>query len=482
MTADLTATAFAAEIWAALGGPPDHLGRLRFTGAGALPAIFAVTDLAAASIGVAGLALAEFSAHERDAIPTVTADRRLASFWFGITIRPEGWALPPVWDAVAGDYRAADGWIRLHTNAPAHRAAALSVLGVDADKAAVTAAVAAWQADALEQAVVAAGGCAATMRSMAAWDQHPQGQAVAAEPLVHTTLEERAALADRHSQPERPLAGIRVLDLTRVLAGPAATRFLAGFGADVLRIDPPFWDEPSLAPEMTLGKRCARLDLRRPEDLFRLRQLIAEADILVHGYRPDALSYLGLDADARRALNPGLVDVALDAYGWSGPWRGRRGFDSLVQTSAGIAEAGMRQLGRDRPTPLPVQALDHATGYIMAAAALRGLTLRQTTGQGSTARTSLARTARLLIGQAQGDAAPLAAPTADDWDAALEMTGWGPAQRLRAPLAVAGTPMRWDRAAAPLGTAALPRSGKRAFDHGAVIMMVPVTNSGPRSP
>lgn len=446
----MPATRFAATIWDTLGGDAAALGGLDFRGAGALPAVFAVTDLAAASIGVAGLALAEFVATDGP-WPAVIADRRLASFWFGTSIRPQGWETPPVWDDVAGDYRTADGWIRLHTNAPAHRAAALAVLGTAPDRMAVAAVVSRWEADSLEAAVLAAGGCAATMRTAEAWGEHPQGLAVAAEPLVHRLAIGAGPAPAWRIPPARPLAGIRVLDLTRVLAGPAATRFLAGYGAAVLRIDPPFWDEPSLAPEMTLGKRCAHLDLRRPENRAALARLIAGADVLIHGYRPGALAGFGLDDAARRALNPTLIDVALDAYGWTGPWRARRGFDSLVQMSAGIAAAGMSGFGRDRPTPLPAQALDQATGYIMAAAALRGLTLRRRTGQGSQARASLARTAALLTTERQNETARLAPETPADWDETVERTAWGPARRVLAPLQVAGAPLRWDLAAGPIG-------------------------------
>ena len=196
----------------------------------------------------------------------------------------------------------------------------------------------------------------------------------------------------------RPLAGVKVLDLTRVLAGPAATRFLAGYGADVLRIDPPDWNEPAIEPEVTLGKRCARLDLRQASDRSRFELLISEADLFIHGYRPEALDALGYGEDIRRALNPSLVDVRLDAYGWSGPWRSRRGFDSLVQMSTGIAAAGRAWCGGDKPVPLPVQALDHATGYLMAAAAVHGLALRLSRGQATSAGLSLARTAALLMG------------------------------------------------------------------------------------
>lgn len=443
-----------AELWRALGGGPDWPGRMTVEGAGSLPSLFAVSDLAAASVGAACLAVAELVHARRGERPRAAVDRRLASFWFGSSIRPQGWALPPAWDAVAGDYRAADGWIKLHTNAPHHRAAALDVLRAPAERERVGQAVAAWSADALEAAIVERGDCAAAMRGMAAWAAHPQGRAVAADPLLLAEPGDSGPAPGWTVPDGAPLDGVRVLDMTRVLAGPVATRFLAGFGAEVLRIDPPGWDEPGLVPDVTLGKRCARLDLRQPGDQATWEGLLARADVLVHGYRPGALAGLGLDRVLRHGLRPGLVDVSLDAYGWSGPWQGRRGFDSLVQMSCGIAAAAMDRLGRDRPTPLPVQALDHATGYLMAAAAVRGLTVRLSTGAGCTVRASLAGTAALLTRLPPGDPGPLAPETLGDLVDAVEATPWGPARRVQPPCEVGNAPMRWRRPATPLGSAA----------------------------
>lgn len=423
-------------------------------GEGALPSLFPVSDLAAASFAAVGVALADLVAVQTGRRPAVTVDRRLASFWFGMTLRPQGWAVPAPWDPLAGDYQAADGWIRLHTNAPHHRRAALAVLGDVADKTDLAQKVSTWQADALEAAIVAAGGCAATMRSLAAWAEHPQGRAVAAEPLIAWTAEEGADLNPWPFLPSRPLHGLKVLDLTRVLAGPVATRCLAGFGAEVLRIDSPDWDEPGVVPEVTLGKRCARLDLRQPAGKAQLQALLAQADVLVHGYRGDALEGLGLGAAWRRAVRPGLIDVSLNAYGWTGPWSGRRGFDSLVQMSAGIAAGGMVANGTNRPVPLPVQALDHAAGYLLAAATLRGLALRLRDGSGFTARTSLARVAALLAERRQAaDLAALAPESSADLDAVNEATSWGPACRIRTPLSVDGVVMQWVRPATALGSA-----------------------------
>lgn len=436
----------------ASGGPAS--GRrapdVTVTGRGSLPSVFAVTELATASIGAAGLALSDLVAAATGTRPAVTVDRRLASMWFASSIRPDGWQPPPPWDAIAGDYRTVDGWIRLHTNAPAHRAAALRVLGVPAEREKVADAVARWTKDALESAVVTAGGCAASLQTLSEWQQSEVGRRVAAEPLIAWSDtgsgdSDSAGAGWGSASPRapfdasRPLAGIRVLDLTRVLAGPIATRFLALFGADVLRIDPPWWEEPGVIPDVMLGKRSARLDLQSADDRHRLLALLADCDVLVHGYRPGALDSVGLDVATRLAARPGLIEVSLDAYGWSSEWTTRRGFDSLVQMSAGIADAGMRELHRDKPTPLPVQALDHATGYLMAAAAVRGITQRLRSETGSRASLSLARTAHLLTGYGiVGVQEAIDPERSDDVAPEIEQTEWGPARRLVVPLHVEG--------------------------------------------
>jgi crotonobetainyl-CoA:carnitine CoA-transferase CaiB-like acyl-CoA transferase len=212
------------------------------------------------------------------------------------------------------------------------------------------------------------------------------------------------------------------------------------------------WNE-SNAPEMTLGKHCAELDLKQTDQRAQWVKLLSTADVLVHGYRSDALASLGLDAQARQRIRPGLVDVSLDAYGFTGPWANRRGFDSLVQMSIGIAQAGQQLGQRARPLPLPVQALDHATGYLLATAALRGLVHRVRTGQGSIARASLARTGALLLTTLDpaGMRRPLLAPeTPEDLSMTTERTGWGLAKRIKWPVRVTGVEMKWSVGAGPL--------------------------------
>ncbi|HLH92245.1 MAG TPA: CoA transferase [Xanthobacteraceae bacterium] len=447
------AAALTRTAWTGVGGEARACDAVTFTAAGELPSVYPVTDFGCAAIAAAALAIGELIAARGGQFPAITIDRRLASFWLKSSIRPIDWKIPPVWGITSGDYATRDGWIKLHTNQPHHRAAALKVLGAPEERDAVVRAVARWDKRALETAIVAGGGCAAEMRTEAEWAAHPQGQAVAAEPLVHMTARDGAplALADVAA---RPLQGLRVLDLTRVLAGPISTRFLAGYGAEVLRIDPPFWDEPALVPEVVLGKRCARLDLRADADRATFEALLAQAHVFINGYRSDALERLGYGAAARRRIAPGLIDVCLDAYGWTGPWATRRGFDSLVQMSSGIAHAGMAWRKADKPVPLPVQALDEATGYLIAAGAIRGITARLTRGTALEARLSLARTARFLLDSRREPAeAPLAPETAADLGPDIEQTSWGPAHRLAPPVVIAGAPMRWSLPAAALGSA-----------------------------
>jgi len=469
-------------LWAAVAGENTAMPALRVTGNPTLESAFPVSDLATASIAVAGLAVSQLVTSTTDVEPAVTIDRGLADAWFGTAFTPVGWELPSPWDAIAGDYQTADGWIRLHTNAPHHKASALRVLGAAPDRSRVQAAVSHWRGAELESAVVAAGGCAAVLLTEDQWLSLEQGAAVATEDLV---ARERGLISDvafRMPNPARPLEGVRVLDLTRVLAGPVASRFLASFGADVLRIDPPGWDEPAIVPDMTLGKRAARLDLRSDPELF--RELVADADVVLHGYRADALDRLGFDDATLSALRPGLVIGRLNAYGWSGPWLGRRGFDSLVQMSSGIADTGRLWAGSDKPTPLPVQALDHATGCLMAAAVIVDLGRAWRSGWGSVASLSLARTARELatadeLAPLRGILSETAAERAnrefidrragrvpervapfDEAGAAASVphtptridTPWGPAEIVAQPLTVGAATPHFTRGPRPLGT------------------------------
>ena len=436
---------FGEQVSEALSQGPAVPARVAHEGAFQLTSVVDVSGLALAAVTAAAQQLAGLVGAAR-----VSIDRRRTELWCGMTLKPEGWALPEAWDPIAGNYRTRDGWIRLHTNVPRHLSAALRVLGADAERDAVARKVLSWNRLDLEQAIVEAGGVAAAMNGLSDWAAHPQGRAVATEPLIHWHESPR-------SRPGLPafagdLAGLRVLDLTRVLAGPVATRFLAGFGASVLRIDPPEWREDGIEPEVTLGKACASLDLHEANDRTHFETLLSEAHVLVHGYRPGALDRLGFGESRRREINPDIIDVSLSAYGWTGPWRERRGFDTVVQVNSGLADEGMKRLGTDKPVQLPIQALDHATGYLMAAAALCALRLQRADGHARSARLSLARTAHMLISNGVRD--PIA-PTSSETCATelTEMTHWGPARRVAFPVALDGRGPFWQRQAAPFRSA-----------------------------
>ncbi|MCU1689962.1 MAG: hypothetical protein JWN20_1890, partial [Jatrophihabitantaceae bacterium] len=417
-----------------------------------LPSRFDVTGLAAGTVAVATAAAAHLHA-VRTGAPSrpVSVNRRAASAAFvsQALLRPAGWTLPPTWDPIAGDYPAADGWVRLHTNYRHHRDAVTSVLGPMSDRAGAAAAVARWSAADLETAVVDAGGAAAAMHTRSAWLGSQPGAATLDEPLLRLDIRpgDSRPLSALTSASTRPFDGVRVLDLTRVIAGPVCTRFLAAYGADVLRIDPRGFEEvPSLVPETTVGKRCAMLDLLTLPDRATFDRLVRDADVLVVGLRPDALSRLDYGMDKLRSLNPALITASLCAYGWGGPWSGRRGFDSLVQMSSGIAAPAR---DGDAPDPLPAQALDHGTGYLLAAAIGQALAARATDGAVTDIRASLIATANLLLSRPTPVA--IADPGWSDADTVPSSTFWGPARRVPTAGSIEGVEARWDIEAGPLG-------------------------------
>jgi hypothetical protein len=379
-------------------------------------------------------------------------------------------------------WRAADGWVRTHANYPWHHEALLRALGA-ADDDALVAAIAACPAEAIEAAVFAAGGVAAAVRSPVEWRAHPQGSSVAAEPLVaHARTGDAGPLRFRgwlsphgeENQPRKrgegggPAAGVRVLDLTRVIAGPVCSRYLGALGADVLRLDPPDLPdvEPGQAADTLLGKRSAFLDLRTEGGVRRLDALLADADVVLLGYRPGAPARFGLAPEELAARHPGLVVMELAAWGHTGPWRERRGFDSIVQAASGIAVIEAAPGGQ--PGALPCQLLDHGTGYLAAAAVLAALAERCEDGRGHLLRLSLARTAHWLLGEGErgGPVAvldpavaappmPAAEPGWHEGGAAfVDTVGGDPSlAAVPPPGSLGGTPLGWQGPEGRYGTA-----------------------------
>lgn len=444
------AHSFLAEMQAALGAPQ---GAAVFTGDASMPANYAMTDLGAAAVAAVGLALADLSNTDLTAV----VDRSLATGWCH---RPSKALNPgpprPGFHAMSSDFRTADGrFVRFQANYSHLRDAALAALGCSGDRGAIAAVTATLTGDEIEDRVVSAGGAVGATRTREEWLAHPQGVAVTAEPLAY--VDELAASGDRgwRPTPGRPLAGVRVLDVTRVLAGPVATRTLAAYGAEVLHVDPAGYDEPMGMGngDIMLGKRNTELQLDTVEGRNRFLELLADADVLVHGLRADALERLGLGPDVRGAARAGLIEVTLNAYGWTGPWVNRRGFDTVVQASNGMAVAGAAWAGQEVPYRWPLSILDHATGYLMAAAAARGLTRRLREGIGTRTRFSLARTAELLCRiEAVPDEAVLELPVEGPWEPRIASGPNGPARRIIPPLRIPGADFFFDRPGDPFRT------------------------------
>ncbi|OIJ87249.1 CoA transferase [Streptomyces colonosanans] len=389
--------------WAALGGDPALLSRISTViRDGALPARLPVREMARACVGTCALAAAEWGAR-RAGLPVVphvlVDDGAVATAFHSERHLLVDGREPVNFAPLSRFWPTADGWVRTHANYPHHRTRLLAALGLPAQAsvADVAAALAERPAVEAEESVYAAGGLAVALRTPEQWAAHEQGRTVAAHPLVGRerldTAPERP-LRPSTATPLLPAAGLRVLDLTRVIAGPVATRTLALLGADVLRVDSPHLPElPDQHADMDTGKRSTVLALAAPADRRTFEELLAEADVVVTGYRPAALDRFGLTPEQLAERRPGLVVAQLSAWGGYGPWGERRGFDSLVQVATGIA---VTEGSAERPGALPAQALDHGTGYLLAAAVLRSLTEQTEEGGSRVVRLALARTAAWL--------------------------------------------------------------------------------------
>jgi len=428
-------------------------------GEGTVAAPFDLTGFAVHCFAALGAELSNFmlaAGLGQDKVPVI--DRRLATLWFGRSIIPIDWEFPPVWNELSGNYKTQDGWIRLHTNIDRHREAATKVINCNANRPDFEKSVAVRGKYELEAAITESGGVASALRSRSEWQASPMGQALATETVIAIQESHGTANLPRWKGTRlSPLKGLRVLDMTRVLAGPSCTRTLAGLGAEVLRIDPPVWDAPVVVPEVTLGKKCARLNLRDEDNRRTFETLIKEADIFVHGYRATALEDLGYGKAWREENAPHLISATLNAYGWTGPWWSRRGFDSLVQYASGLADHGAKISGAEEPSLLPLPALDFGCGYLMAASVLSSLTHAFETGNARETKTSLARLAESLFlyekldGDLDVDTEILGIEVRDVTDE-IEINPWGQSRRCRSPISLGETQLTWATPAMHLGT------------------------------
>lgn len=427
-----------------------------------LPTPFRISETSTAALTAIGLAVAdlwELRTGRRQEV-AINTRQATASLRSGHYMQMEGAPVSTERNRVMGVYQAKNGrWSYLHCNFPNHRAAALRVLGVPEDREAVRQAVAQWDALELEEAIIAAGGAGGMVRAMDEWARHPQAAAIASLPLM-----EIVKIGD--SPPEklpdgnRPLSGVRVLDLTRVLAGPTCARTLAEHGADVLKITGAHLPNIGYQEYDTgHGKLSAHLDLREPKDLETLHGLVREADVFSQGYRPGTLGNRGLSPEALAQLRPGLVYVSLCAFSHVGPWASRRGFDTVVQTVSGITNRQGELFPGATPGPqfYPVSAIDYLTGYLMAFGALVALARRVREGGSWLVRISLAQTGRWLVGRGQVPEVDLKDVPKEftpeelaRWSMTSETPG-GRLHHLGPVVRLSETPPHWARPSVPLG-------------------------------
>ena len=427
-----------------------------------LPTSFRIGDTSTAALSAVGLAVSDLweSRTGRRQEVSVDARRATASLRSGKYIQLDGAGVSTERNTVMGVYPTKDGrWSYLHCNFPNHRAAALSVLGVAEDRDAVTKAVAKWNAQDLEDAIIEAKGAGGMVRTMEEWAKHPQAAAIANLPLM-----EIVKLAD--SPPEalpegsRPLSGVRVLDLTRVLAGPTCARTLAEHGADVMKITGAHLPNIGYQEYDTgHGKLNAQLDLRETKDMETLRGLVSQTDVFSQGYRPGTLGGRGLSPEELAELRPGIVYISLCAFSHMGPWASRRGFDTVVQTVSGITNRQGDLFPGANPGPqfYPVSAIDYLTGYLMALGGMVALNRRVHEGGSWLVRISLAQVGRWLVSQGEIPEADLKNISAEftpeeiaSWSTVSD-TPMGKLGHLGPVLSLSETPPRWARTSVPLG-------------------------------
>jgi len=426
------------------------------------PTSFRIAETSAAALAATGLAVSDLWQLRTGLRQKVAVDRRqaTASLRSGHYMKLNGAPVSTERNAVMGVYPAKNGrWSYLHCNFPNHRAAALGVLGVPEDREAVREAVAKWDALELEEAIIAAKGAGGMVRTMDEWAKHPQAAAIASLPLMEI-VKIGGSQPEKLPDGDRPLSGIRVLDLTRVLAGPTCARTLAEHGADVLKISAAHLPNLGYQEYDTgHGKLSAHLDLREPEDVETLRGLVRDADVFSQGYRPGTLGTRGFSPEALANVRPGIVFVSLCAFSHVGPWASRRGFDTVVQTVSGITARQGELFPGAAPGPqfYPVSAIDYLTGYLMAFGAMVALARRVREGGSWLVRISLAQTGRWLVGWGEVPKGDLKDVPKEFTSAELErwsVTTDTPVGRLRhlGPVVrLSETPPRWARPSVPLG-------------------------------
>lgn len=445
------------RIWRIAGLPGDALSFIDLPGRDPVfPSSFAVGTAAQATIGAAALAACEL-AHARGVErQRVAVDMTHAAVECTGAFTVDG-KEPETWGRFSGLYRCSDGYVRIHANFEHHQDGALRLLGLDpktATREDAERALLPWRGSDFENAAAERGLVVTMLRTFDEWDATPQARAIAAQPLLTITrIGDAAPLSlPSLSSDARPLDGVRVLDFTRILAGPVGGRALAAFGADVMLVNGPHLPNIPAIADTSRGKRSALLDLRAEADRQTLWRLIDDAHVFSQGYRPGGIASLGFGAEELAKRRPGIVYTSLTAYGTEGPWAGRRGFDSLVQTAMGFNAAEGEAAAEGKPRVLPMQMLDMASGFLMAFGAAAALWKQQREGGSWHVQVSLAQTGHWLrgLGRVEGGlkiSKPDLAPYVERYE-----SGFGELMAVRPSAQLVRTPAGYARPSTTPGT------------------------------
>ncbi|KAL7937312.1 CoA-transferase family III domain-containing protein [Trichoderma chlorosporum] len=472
------------DIWTSLHLPPHALSSLSLPGhqtAPAAPSSFKIGHLAQSSIALSALTASlihsrrsssssspSTSASSSSASPiprvSIPLDHALIEFKSERLYKIDNQPLESVWGSIGGLHKTADGHVRIHDNFPCHALGTLELLGLPptASREDVAAKVAQWKSVELEtEALEKRKLVIYALRSYAEWDALPQASFIDDNPILVRQLASGPPKKLPETNSSRCLQGIRVLEMSRVIAAPVAGKTLAAHGADVLWVTSPnLPNQPVLDRDLGRGKRTIQLDIHKPHDKERLLELLRSCDVFIQGYRPGSLAAYGLSPEELQRANPDIICANLSAFGPSGPWSQRRGFDSLVQTCSGMNVSEAAHFGAGEPARvMPCQALDHAAGYLLAAGVSAALYRRAQGGGSWVVDVSLAGVMKYLrsLGQYPGKTGFESSDVVAQADVPADYletreTVFGSMRAVRHSASVEGCEVGWEEMPKPLGS------------------------------
>ncbi|KAI8260914.1 hypothetical protein K4K56_006173 [Colletotrichum sp. SAR 10_98] len=460
------------EIWKGLKLPAEALSALNLEndGGSTLPSSFKIGVLAQSSIASSALAAAQIHAlRNESSVPAVDVPLEHATVEFKSErlYILDGKPTPSPWGPIGGLHKTSDGHVRVHDSFPNHRDGILDLVGLphSSTREQLSEKLSEWASTDVETAATVDGKLATyALRSYRQWDALPQSRAISNFPIDVTQLspEGPAGLPARmRSGNTKCLQGLRVVEMSRVIAAPLCGKTLAAHGADVIWVTSPnLPDLPTMDRDFGRGKRTVQLDVHNPSDKERLIELIKTADVFIQGFRPGSLASHGLSPEEIVKINPSIIIANMSAFGPQGPWSGRRGYDSLVQTCSGMNVSEAEHAGKGEPArPTPCQALDHAGGYWLATGVVAALYKRATQGGSWRVDVSLAGVMKYLrsLGQYPGATGFESKDYEKPEDVRNEFfetreTGFGSMTAIRHSARVDGVEVGWDVMPKPLGS------------------------------